>query len=431
MVTRRALTTETKYRLLLQIANRIRDTLDLDRILGHLLEAVRSAVGYDAAGIFVRYEDLIPAAHRRPAAIIAGVARQGFDLNRPQGDPMLNLGLGIVGDVIRTGEPAIVADVRLDSRYVAGRAGTRSEIVVPIICDGRAIGAVNLESDQLKAYDEGDIEILRFFADAAAIVIQRAVLHRRLLDQRRLDDQLQLAQEVQAGLLPAGPPAVPGYTLAGRCIPTFEIGGDCFDYIPLPDGRLAVVVADVSGKGIPAALVMASFRALVRARALTDPEPNALAEFANRELPRHHARATFVTAIYGILDPVTGTFRYVNCGHNPPLLVRADGTVAELFTGDLPLGAFGDVAYHADATQLGEGDVLAIYTDGVVENSDDEFGDFGTERLVDVLLRHRDRLPHAIVESVVAETRQFHGISTYPDDFTLMVIRRERSQSRA
>jgi phosphoserine phosphatase RsbU/P len=428
MPTRSELTTETKYKLLLQISHRIRDTLDLDEILDHMLDTVHSAVDYDAAGIFVLCEDLIPSPHRRPRELIAGVARRGFAPGLPEDDPMLSLGLGIVGDVIKTGLPAVIPDVQLDPRYVAGRAGTRSEIVVPIARNARTIGALNLESDRLQAFDHDDIEILRFFADAAAIVIQRAILHRQPLDQRRLEDQLRLAREVQAGLLPARAPQVPGYTMAGRCIPTFEIGGDCFDYLPLPDGRLGVVVADVSGKGIPAALVMASFRTLVRAHARTDPHPAALAVATNRRLPEHLTGRTFVTAFYGVLDPTTGGFSYVNCGQNPPLLVRRDGTVEELTCGGLPLGAFDDATYEQATVRLDPGDMIAIYTDGVVENDDDERGDFGAARLADLVVRHRARTPQDIVAMVVAETKQYHGISTYPDDFTLLVLQRDQAR---
>ncbi len=425
MQTRSELTTETKYKLLLQISHRIRDTLDLDEILEHMLDAVHSAVDYDAAGIFVLCEDLIPSPHHRPRELIAGVARRGFDPGPPEDDPMLTLGLGIVGDVIKTGLPAVIPDVQLDPRYVAGRAKTRSEIAVPIARNARTIGALNLESDRLHAFDQGNIEILRFFADAVAIVIQRALLHRQLVDRRRLDDQLRLARDVQNGLLPAGAPHVPGYTLAGRCIPTFDIGGDCFDYLPLSDGRLGVLVADVSGKGIPAALVMASFRTLVRTHARHDPHPAALAAATNRVLPDHTASTSFVTAFYGVLEPTSGRFTYVNCGHNPPLLVRSDGRLEELTCGGLPLGAFDD-AYYADAAiQLDPGDVIAIYTDGVVENDDDERGDFGVARLTELIVRHRARPPQEIVDVVVGETRQYHGISVYPDDFTLLVLKRD------
>jgi sigma-B regulation protein RsbU (phosphoserine phosphatase) len=427
MPTRAELTVETKYRLLLQISHRIRDTLDLDQILDHMLDAVHSAVEYDAAGVFVLCEDLIPVGQRRPRELIAGVARRGFAPGPPEDDPMLSLGLGIVGDVIRTGIPAVIPDVHLDARYVCGRAATRSEIAVPIARNARTIGALNLESDRVDAFDHGDLEFLRFFADAVAIVIQRALLHRQLVDRQRLDDQLRLAQEVQAGLLPAQAPHLPGYALAGRCIPTFAIGGDCFDYFPLPDGRFAVLVADVAGKGIPAALVMASFRTLVRSHARRDPRPASLAEITNRRLPEHITGPTFVTAFYGVLDPATGDFTYVNCGHNPPLLVRHDGATEDLGCGGLPLGAFENSRYDQATVQLAPGDVIAIYTDGVVENDDDERGDFGARRLAELIVRHRTSAPQDIVDRVVAETRQYHGISVYPDDFTLLVMKRVRA----
>ena len=146
--------------------------------------------------------------------------------------------------------------MQLDPRYVVGRQRTRSEIAVPIIRNDRAIGALNLESDQLSAYDESDLEVLQFFADATAIAIEKAMLHRQILEKELIDKQLQLARDVQFQLFPGEPPRIPGYDIAGICIPSEEIGGDYFDFIKLPNRRLGITVADISGHGIAPALVM-------------------------------------------------------------------------------------------------------------------------------------------------------------------------------
>ena len=143
----------------------------------------------------------------------------------------------------------VIPDVRLDPRYVAGRAATRSEIAVPIIRDKRPFGALNLESDRVNAFDEKDIEVLQFVADAASISIEKSILHTEILEKRRIDDQLQIAAELQARLLPPGPPEIDGYSIAGLCVPAYEVGGDYFDYVRLGTDRLGIVVADVSGTG--------------------------------------------------------------------------------------------------------------------------------------------------------------------------------------
>src|SRR5512143_676599 len=146
------LTTEKKYQLLLDLSHKVRDTLDLDEIMQHILDAIKSVLHYDAAGIFVLNQDLVRGRHESPLGMIAGIARRGFDPNPPEGDDMLMRGQGITGDVIHNCHSVIVPDVRLDPRYVQGRRATLSEIAVPIIRNGRAIGALNLESDRLSAY---------------------------------------------------------------------------------------------------------------------------------------------------------------------------------------------------------------------------------------------------------------------------------------
>jgi sigma-B regulation protein RsbU (phosphoserine phosphatase) len=254
------LTAETKYQLLAQISHEIRDTLDLDEILNHLLDMVGSIVQYDAAGIFVLNEDLVHRGNNRPRALIAGISLRGFD-PRPNGiDPMLREGKGIIGHVIKTGECVVAPDIRKDPHYLEGREHTLSEIAVPIVRNGRAIGTLNLESDRLDAFGCDDVEVLRFFADAASISIEKAIMHRQILEKERIEEQLKVASNVQARLLPESSPVVPGYEIAGTCLSTYDIGGDYFDYIELPNGDLGIVVADVSGHGIPAALIMAAFR---------------------------------------------------------------------------------------------------------------------------------------------------------------------------
>jgi sigma-B regulation protein RsbU (phosphoserine phosphatase) len=421
------LTDELKYRLLLEIAQKIRGTLDLDEILSRLLDSVAALVRFDAAGIYVLRSSLLRARDALPEQVIAGIARRGFDALPPGRDPMLLRGEGITGHVARTGETVLLSDVSADPRYVIGRHSTRSEVAVPLLRDGRAIGALNLESDRPGAFDDADVEVLRFFAEAATIALDKAILHERILEGERVETQLRIAQEVQRRLLPAAAPEVPGHAIAGLCRPTFRIGGDYYDYIALPDGRLALVVADVAGKGIPAALVMSAFRALLRAHAESGRTPLGIAQALNAALPESLAGAAFVTAFVARLDPATGVLEYVNCGHNPPFVVRARGgdEVEWLDRGGLPLGIFPARGYEAGEVRLGPGDVLTLYTDGVVESADQARRDFGAERLATVVGRLRNLPPSELLREIVRLTREFSGAVEFDDDYTLVVLRRE------
>jgi sigma-B regulation protein RsbU (phosphoserine phosphatase) len=426
MGTKIQLTADAKYRLLRDISYKIRDTLDLKVILNHLLDTVHQILPYDAAGIFVLNRDILRTPYHRDRTLIAGIAQRGFDQRPEDMDPMLMEGKGIIGSVIQTGQSVVVPDVRLDNRYVAGRATTRSEIAVPIIQDRRPVGALNLESDQLNAFDEKDIEVLQFVADAASISIEKSILHTEILEKRRIDDQLQIAAELQARLLPAAPPQVEGYSIAGLCTPAYEVGGDYFDYVRVEDGRLGVVVADVSGNGIGAALLMTSFRALIIPGARAGMSPAALMGQMNVLLPEFARKRDFITAFYGILDIPGGAFTYSNCGHNLPFLVRVDGRIERLTQSGPSLIILPDAHYETGTVVLQEGDLLVLYTDGVVEVFDRHRQEFGNERLEEVARKSREGSANAVLREIVAATRSFSGPELSHDDFTLVVIKRER-----
>ncbi|MEJ2421363.1 MAG: GAF domain-containing protein [Acidobacteriota bacterium] len=220
------LSAETKYGLLLEIEHKVRGTLDLDSIMNHLLDTIGSVMDYDAAGIFILNRGAVLPHRGPPGNVIAGIALRGFDLGPPEADPMLSEGKGVIGRVIRTGETVLISDVAKDPDYIAGRKRTRSEVAVPICHQDRVIGALNVESDRPGAFSERDLGILNFFADATGISIERAVLHRQILEKKCMEEQLRLARDVQARLLPAAPPGIAGYDIDGLCIPAYEIGGD-------------------------------------------------------------------------------------------------------------------------------------------------------------------------------------------------------------
>ena len=423
------LTLEKKYQLLLDISHKVRDTLDLDEIMEHLLDMVKTVLHYDAAGIFVLNQDLVRGRHESPLGMIAGVTRRGFDPNPPQEDAMLMRGQGITGYVIQNCESVIVPDVRLDPRYVVGRRATLSEITVPIIRNERAIGALNLESDRLSAYTPDDVEVLQFFADAAAISIEKAMLHKQLLEQELVGKQLETAREVQSRLLPHSAPDLLGYDIAGICIPTDEIGGDYFDYIPLSHNRLGLAVADVSGHGIPAALVMTAFRALLRTKALGNSRPANIANTIDRLLPEFTGNKHFVTVLYAVLDAASGDLTYVSCGHPPPLILHANGEMEKLNRHNpalgLALGIFPTLHHSDEENHLAEGDILVLYTDGVTEVMNQHNESFGIQRLVQVIRENQQLAAEDLILKIIQAAGVFTANYGFLDDFTLVIVRRE------
>ena len=421
----RRLTPESKYELLRDISFRIRETFDLEEILNHLLDTVRTIMPYDAAGIFVLNKDFRHTRRRNPETLIAGIVQRGFDKRPPHTDLMLTEAKGIVGFVISTGECVVISDVRLDPRYIEGRSQTRSEIAVPLIRDGRAYGALNLESDTYRAFDESDLEILRFLADAASMSIEKSILHDQILEKIWIQDQLSIAREVQERLLPTEPPRVPGYDIAGVCLPTYEIGGDYFDYIPLEQGKIGIVVADVAGNGIPAALLMTAFRTLLRTSAKSHRDPSTLLEIMNRAIPGFARKRDFITVFYGILDPQAHKLVYANAGHNLPLIIRASGLIESLPLFGPALNIVEDPAHKTGRISLEAGDHVVIYTDGIVEVFNRQGKEFGRERLEGTIRETAGFPARRIIDRIVSATAEFAGATTSADDSTIVVVKRK------
>lgn len=418
------LTTQVKYRLLKEIAFSTLDTLDLDKILYKLLDTLASIVNYDAAGIFVLIQNMRDSRRMYPGQMIAGIAKRGFASRPRSDDQMLMQGKGIIGHVIKTGESVLVPDVRLDDRYVEGRKQTRSEITVPIMIKGAITGALDLESDRVNFFNQQDLKILRFFAGAAAISLEKAMLHRQILERSKIEKQLKMAKEVQQRLLPRRMPRRRGYDIAGLCVSTFAVGGDYYDYISLGKEKLALVVADVSGDGIPAALIMTSFKALLHAYARSESDPAEVMKSLNRQLEKFLGKQDFITACYGVLDFSRHRFSYVNCGHPPPLLLVRDRSVRELKKGDPSLNTLQKGRYTAREITLEENDQLILYTDGVTEIFNRNNEEFGIERLKETIRKSGHRPPRVMIQEIRKVTCQFSGEEHYLDDFTLLIIKR-------
>jgi sigma-B regulation protein RsbU (phosphoserine phosphatase) len=228
------------------------------------------------------------------------------------------------------------------------------------------------------------------------------------------------ARMIQRALLPASLPQVEVCDIAVIWEPASDFGGDCYDALRLADGRLGVSIGDVAGKGLPAALVMSNLQASVRAFAGQDRAPYQVAAAVNRSLCANTELRRFVTFFYGVVDPARRTLSYSNAGHNPPLLVRADGTVHRLSTGGMVLGIFGETLYEQREIDLRSGDRLVLFTDGITEAESAAQEEFGDDRLIQAVVDHRHEAPRAIADHVFATVRDFTA-APFQDDATLIV----------
>jgi sigma-B regulation protein RsbU (phosphoserine phosphatase) len=230
------------------------------------------------------------------------------------------------------------------------------------------------------------------------------------------------AQRIQRALLPSSLPRLNGCEVAASWRPARICSGDCYDAVAIDDRRVVLSIADVAGKGLPAALVMAHLQASIRAFSGENPSPGHVMASANRALCRNAELGLFVTCFFAVIDRVTRGISYSNAGHNPPLLIRANGTVDRLSEGGLVLGMFDPTVYHSVDVTVGAGDRLVLFTDGVVEAENGEAEPFGDDRLIDIALRQRHGTSQALVEAIVLAVSQFAGATTLADDATVVCV---------
>ncbi len=271
-------------------------------------------------------------------------------------------------------------------------------------------------------FQNDDARTLSLFANQAAIALENARLHRDALEKERLEREVQIAAEIQRRLLPTTYPEADGFELAGWSRPARHVGGDYYNLMARPGGRVAFVVADVSGKGMPAALMVSTAHSALNLLLDRSAVGADLIESLNRHILDTSAPNKFITLLLAELDPATRALSYVNAGHNPALLVRAGGAVEELPPGGLPLGMFAG-SYRDGRVELRAGDLLCLYSDGITEAEEPGGEEFGPERLADLLRRGADHPLAELVASIDAATLAFAKGADQADDQTVVLVR--------
>ncbi|MGI9056433.1 MAG: PP2C family protein-serine/threonine phosphatase [Pyrinomonadaceae bacterium] len=413
------LSTVDKLRMLLDITKRISRSLDLDEVLTLVMDTLESLIPYDAAGIYLLEKDI----KGTNPYVFKSKALRGYEISFALVEPQLKLGEGFIGFVAQTGKPIISHDVSQDPRYFHARERTRSEMVAPIISNDEVIGVFDLESDQLDAYTEDDLQILKLLTSQVAIIIEKAELHEQLVEKKRLQAQLEIARQVQLALLPEDDPKINNFDISAYIFPAEEISGDYYDWVKIFDDQIGIVVADAVGKGIPAALLIAFLRASLRAVAQIGYAPNSAFSNVGDLLWDSVDEHQFVTAVYGILDATNKTFVFSNAGHNPPLLIKSDGEHRFVEYGDLPLGMFEGVRYHQHFIKFEQGQILVLYTDGITEAANSAGEEFGNERLAERVWQGIHLPAKELIDFVRIGVADFTERKFLDDDGTLFIVK--------
>jgi serine phosphatase RsbU (regulator of sigma subunit) len=331
--------------------------------------------------------------------------------------------------VLREKTSVLVRDTQMDDAFkerlsiVEQRVHTM--MAVPLQTKDEIIGLLYVDSPFiLREFTADDLSLLTVMANVAAIRIETARLLEIEEAERTLQRDLSQAAEIQGRMLPNKAPAVPGADLAGFNAPCRTVGGDYYDFFPYAEGRVGLALGDVSGKGMPASLMMMALHARVQVLA---EDPSGLASFMTRLNKATCANCPsnrFITFFFCVLDASTGELKFANAGHNPPILVRAQGE-AELLEGGGPvLGVLPIAPYREMHAQLERGDMLVLYSDGVTEATNLAYEEFDEERFIEVLKRHRTEPAAEIVQAVVKSLAEFAAGAPQADDITLLVAKR-------
>lgn len=403
---------------LYEITRRLNSSLDLGEVLEYVIDRVIEITRAERGFLMLRDDD----AGEMEFKVARGMDHT--DLNSPE----FQVSTSIIRKVERTRQPLLTDNAQVDDRFTRGESimilGLRSILCVPIMVKERLIGVIYVDNRlQVGLFNEGHRDLLAAFASQAGIAIDNARLYQVAVEKGRMEKELQMAKDIQRGMLPKDLPVYPGYEIAADWRSAHEVAGDFYDMFRLNDGSLGVVVADVSDKGAPAALFMAVARSLIRSAAIATATPEDTLRQTNLTILKDTESGMFVTVYYTLLHP-DGRLTCVNAGHNLPLLYRAASNTYEFLPrGGRPLGWFEDLPIQTLEYQLEPGDILVTYTDGLTEAENIDGKPYGEERLVAVVQANAQRAAPDIMQAIIQSVSAFMGDTPPFDDTTLVVVR--------
>jgi len=388
-------------------AQKITSILDLDQLIDSVVNEVTGTFGCLEASIYLHDEE-------RGEMVLAGV--QGCDAHGK--GHRLKIGReGMVGYVASTGQTRYAPDVRKDQYYVACHAGIRSEVAIPLRVGENLVGVFTASHPEVDGFPRKQLRLLQALCDHVAVAVYNA---RRLRVERAermvLDRDAEEARAMQQALLPKSSPYIPGFVVSGRSVPARAVGGDWYDFIPFPDGRWGIVLADVSGKGTAAALLMSATRGMLRSLAEACCSPGEVLTKLNELLVNDFPAGKFVTMVYAVLDPAARTVVFANAGHLQPLLINDRNEQFLEVERGLPLGLVnGD--YSETRISLSPGAKLIFYSDGITEATNARDEEYGLCRLAEYAIR-----PEASALSIVDEVQSFSNGSGVRDDASVVFV---------
>ena len=404
--------------VMIQVSEALGAHKPLQELLDDILGLVADILPMDQCVIMLRGDG--DAALETRAARIQGQWRGGREIQ---------VSRTIVGMAYEQHLSVLFSDSAADPGFANNQSiidkGIRSALCVPIGDDEEVIGVLYADRHaRSEPFKDGDLRLLTLLASTAAVKIQQARQIAALIEAQKAKEQLRIAADIQRDFLPRSLPSCEGYGMAGRAVPCLEVGGDYYDAICFEAQRLGLAVGDVSGKGVGAALLMASLRAWLRAELAHGTDLAALAAKLNDFTHQSSDIHSFITFIYAELDRKSGGLRYINAGHNPALVFGPDGAVRELAPTGLCLGMIAGLPYEVGTAALGPGDVLVMYTDGITESRNAGNEEFGVDGLTGAVRGELEKDAPDILDAVFRRLAEFTACTEPFDDRTLVVVKR-------
>lgn len=341
----------------------------------------------------------------------------------------LQVGKGIGGWVAQTKEAVLIPDAYKDSRFDPSfdrKTGfvTRTILCVPMIYQEKTIGVMQiLNRKDGQPFNQNDLMLFTIFATQAALSIENARLLIDALEKERLEKEIEVAAEIQRLIIPRDLPMIPGFEIAAINIPCKQVGGDFYDIYKIDEENYLITIADVSGKGVPGALVVSTMQATLRAYLKYTKNLVELTGYLNELIMEQTTDDRYITFFTGIYNTETEALRYINAGHNPPYLLRSDKEIIELKGGGIPVGLL-PFTYTEQQITLGEGDFILFYTDGLVEAMNPEKMEFGDDRVISFLKNKKNRKPQEFIDELKREVVAFCSGEALFDDFTIIAARK-------
>ena len=412
---------EVKLAALIEIANGLGRALTIDEVLPKLLDSLfKIFTQADRGFVVMRQEE------NGPLIPVATKTRRG-DM-----EDQLRISRTVIEEAMNGQKAILSADATSDERFSMAQSiadfKIRSMMCVPLInSDDESIGVLQIDTlNQMSRFTDDDLEVLAAVANQAATAVDNAQMHDQVLAQRALQRDLELASRMQRALLPASPPDKEGYGFFEYYESARQVGGDYYDYIQLPGGRFAVVLGDVAGKGVAAAIIMAKLSSDVRFALATEPDLESAVNYVNRAFAEQELEDRFVTMYFAVIDPATNEVTMANAGHMPAMLRKADGTVIEISeeVSGLPIGVVDDFEFESMKITLEPGESITTFTDGFSEAMNEAKDLYGIERLLETVGTEAKSVAD-LGKHVLDDVRKFVNGYAQSDDMCLCVFGRE------